>query len=178
MKIVINPGHDINLDSGACGEYLREADVNEAVAAIVIQQLRSFGHDVYRVQSNELWEISQQATATGADIFVSIHCNSSDNPAAHGSETWYYPDPPSEHLADCIQQLLVESLGTTDRGTKNGSWIAVLNGTEISATALVEIAFISNENEEALLQNRQYSAAMGIVGGIVEYINTMEMVDE
>lgn len=178
MKIVINPGHDINLDSGACGEYSTEADINEAVANIVIQQLRAAGHEVFRVQSNELWEISQQATATGADIFVSIHCNSCDNASAHGSETWYYPDAPSERLADCIQQAIVEALYTTDRGTKNGQKLAVLNGTEVEATVLVELAFISNAHEEALLNNNQREAAMGIVEGITDYINTMNILSE
>lgn len=27
MKIFINPGHDVNRDSGACGNDMREADV-------------------------------------------------------------------------------------------------------------------------------------------------------
>lgn len=175
MIIAINPGHDKRLDPGACGQFLREADYVDSIARRVITSLRNAGHEVYYIQSNELYEISANATAVDAEIFVSIHCNAAENHAAKGTETYYYPDTASECLADCIQQNVVEALHTEDRGCKDGSWIAVLNSTEVAATVLVELAFISNLEEEEMLSDCRQEAAAGIVDGINQYIAMNEM---
>lgn len=147
------------------------------VAKIVCQRLQDQGHQSIFIQENELWDISNIASDSGADIFVSIHCNAAGNEDAHGTETFYYPDAPSERLADCIQQNVCEALYTEDRGVKDGAWLAVLNSTEVEATVLVELAFISNEEEERLLRDYQPQAAAAIVDGINEYITTMEMIE-
>lgn len=179
MVIAINPGHDRQLDPGACGEFLREADVVDEIAHLVLQGLQNVGHEAYYIQSNELSEISADAMAVDADIFVSIHCNAAENRSAEGTETYYYPDAPSECLADCIQQNVVEYLGTEDRGCKDGSWIAVLKHTEVKATVLVELGFISNPEEEEKLAACKAEAAAAIVDGIAQYIAVEEMlVDE
>lgn len=175
--IAINPGHDRWLDPGACGEKYREADIVDDVARMAIAKLQLLGHKVHYIQSNELEEISADATATGADIFVSIHCNSAENRAAEGTETWYYPDEASEKLADCLQQNVVEALYTEDRGCKNGDWIAVLKHTEVPATALVELGFMSNEEEEEMLAVCTNAAADGIVDGIIAYIEQENLVE-
>lgn len=170
MVIAINPGHDRWLDPGACGERFREADIVDDVARMVVAKLQTLGHNVHYVQANELADISAAATESGAEIFVSIHCNAAENRAAEGTETWYYPDSASKKLADCLQQNVVEALHTEDRGCKNGDWIAVLRNTEVTATALVELGFISNAEEEEMLACSINDAADGIVDGIVAYI--------
>lgn len=178
MIIAINPGHDKRLDPGACGQFLHEADYVDDIARRVINSLRNAGHEVYYIQSNELYEISAKATTVNADIFVSIHCNAAENHAAEGTETWYYPDAASEKLADCVQQNLVELLLTEDRGCKNGDWIAVLNSTEVAATILVELGFISNPEEEMKLEVCRDAAAEGIVAGIKQYLEMQESYDD
>ena len=111
------------------------------------------------------------ANQSGADIFVSIHCNSADAPSAHGVETHSYPDSvQGKLLVQKLQARLVSALDLTDRGCKESNF-AVVRMTNMPA-ALVEIAFISNTTEEALLANDEFQnkAALAIAQGICDYL--------
>ena len=74
----------------------------------------------------------------------------------------------AERLADCIQRQIVDSLGTVDRGLKERPELTVLRATDMPA-ALVELAFISNEEDEELLRDRQDDFARAIARGVTDY---------
>ena len=106
-----------------------------------------------------------------ADIFISIHCNSAENPEAHGTEVWYYPGSEAgRDLACSIQAALVQNCHTTDRGVKTNDTWAVLKATDCPAV-LVEMAFISNEEERGLLTDcfLQRLFAVGITQGVCQF---------
>lgn len=104
-----------------------------------------------------------------ADIFVSIHCNSAGNTSAQGTETLVHNmGGRAERLADCIQRQIVDSLDTVDRGLKERPELTVLRATDMPAV-LVELAFISNEEDEALLRDRQDDFARAIARGVTDY---------
>ena len=104
-----------------------------------------------------------------ADIFVSIHCNSAGNTSAQGTETLVHNmGGHAERLADCIQRQIVDSLDTVDRGLKERPELTVLRATDMPAV-LVELAFISNEEDEALLRDRQDDFARAIARGVTDY---------
>ena len=80
MKVFINPGHSPNgnPDPGAVNYAmnLRESDIAESIAVKVQDFLIAAGVDVVGcVQSDSLEEICDTANHSGADIFISIHCN-------------------------------------------------------------------------------------------------------
>jgi N-acetylmuramoyl-L-alanine amidase len=180
MRITINGGHYPGKDSGAVGETgLQEAVVARDIMKRVACFLRTVGYDVLEVQENELYQITDASNSFGADLFVSIHCNAAGNEEAKGTETWYCNGSVGgEKLATCIQSQIVNALETVDRGIKNATphvnGLYVLSNTDAVAV-LVETAFISNADDEALLSDEgkrdQFAAA--IARGITDYVGGM-----
>jgi len=174
MKSCINGGHCPGKDSGAVGPTgLQEADVTSEIMQKVMYYLQQAGYyNVLMVQENELYQITNASNAFGADVFVSIHCNGVENRSAHGTETFCYRfGGDSERLANCIQNQIIASMGLGDRGIKEGNF-AVLRDTDCPAV-LVELAFISNVEEEAMLADpvMQDKFAAAIARGITDYHN-------
>ena len=180
MKLTINGGHYPGLDSGSVGTTgLQEAIVARDIMQRVSSYLRNVGYDVLEVQESELYQITDASNAFGADLFVSIHCNAAANAEAKGTETWYCNGSGGgEKLATCIQSQIVNALKTVDRGIKNATphvnGLYVLSNT-YAVAVLVETAFISNADDEALLVDEskrdQFSAA--IARGITDYVGGM-----
>lgn len=167
MRICINGGHCPGKDPGAVGRILQEADVAKRLMQSVAGYLRAAGYDVVEVQKNELYDVTE--AAKGSDFFVSIHCNAATNQSARGTETYCYaPGGDGEMLANCIQQQIVNSLGTVDRGVKYNTGLYVLRNTDCPAV-LVETAFISNPEDEALLQDRLDDFARAIARGVTDF---------
>lgn len=173
--IAVNPGHYPALDSGAVGPAgLREADVAMAVAQQLSQRLTGIGHLVSFISANELESIAAQANAAAADGFVSIHCNGAVRSAARGTETWAYAGSiESKRLAERIQAELVIELGLVNRGVKLSNGLYVLRHTAMPAV-LVELAFITNPEEEMLLGSvsTQESAAAAIARAVDKWLCT------
>lgn len=171
MKIFINPGHDPQLDPGACANGLHEADVALKIGRRVENYLRAVGYEVKLFQYDGLHEICADANAWGADLFVSIHCNAADNLAAHGTETFFsYGSAGGRALAEKIQNQLTQSLPLGNRGVQEAGF-AVLVGTEMPAV-LVETAFISNPDDAKLLVDREDDFARAIARGITDFFLT------
>lgn len=164
MRVCIDAGHgwaEGTGDPGAIGPSgLLESDVTLMAALAMAEHLVELGHEVVLTRSSRAFVSLQQRTAIANDsdarLFVSIHCNAAANPLAHGSETLYYPTSPSgQALAKRLQWALVEAGGRRDRGTKPRGDLHVLKATRMPA-ALVELAFISNPDEERLLSSGQW----------------------
>ena len=112
------------------------------------------------------------ANSAKANIFISIHADSFNNSSARGTTGYYYSQTVGQasiKLADCIRKALCEQIKTPSRGTKPCNFYVVKN-TDMSAT-LVELAFISNPEEEKLLSSKDgiLKCAQGILDGIEDY---------
>jgi len=179
MKVCIDPGHG-GTQPGAVGPGgTMEKYITLSVALKLRDLLKSRGIDVIMTretdkdvrtakQPNELQARCDVANKAGADYFVSIHCNASDDPKAHGTETWFSAkDNKSQVLANNIQRELVKQIQRANRGVKIGNYY-VTNSTKMPAV-LVELAFISNPVEEQLLRNDEFKrkCALGIANGIL-----------
>lgn len=181
FKVIIDPGHG-GRDPGAIGTSgTKEKDITLIMAQKIADLLSSdaikigltrlkdeaVGSDV----NSDLKARADIANGWNADCFVSIHCNSAANPEAKGAETYHYPGSENgRRLALAIHRRLVPALGITDRGVKQANF-AVLRLTNCPA-ALVELAFISNPQEEALLvsEDFQQRAAWAIASGIADFL--------
>ena len=175
MKVFLNPGHapNGNPDPGACGCGLRECDVAKSVADLVADYLKRAGVEVVgSLQSDSLHEVVSASNRADAEVFISIHCNAC-NGSANGTEVWhFYGSGEGEKLADCIQNQIVDALGTVDRGVKGAkpgvNSLYVLSNTDAVAV-LVELAFIDNESDAALLRARKDDFARAIARGVTDY---------
>jgi N-acetylmuramoyl-L-alanine amidase len=172
-KIFINPGHAPNgePDPGAVNSDtgLRECDVALTIGNKVAQYLQTAGYETQVLQSDSLDEICSTANDWPADLFVSIHCNSAANAEAKGAETFsYYGAENSKRLATLIQGQIVNAMLVADRGIKEAGFYVIKN-TNMTAV-LVETAFISNVDDEAMLSDpaRQDDFAKAVARGITD----------
>ena len=190
MKIVIDPGHaGRNVDPGAVNPLtgLQEADVALAVSRFLEAELMRAGHEVKLTRMEwEQPETDDLACRTslsndwGADLFVSLHCNSAASPSAKGYEVWTSPgDTEGDALATCIYaQIAMEfpdragRADYSDGDPDKESRFYVLVHTD-SPACLVELAFISNDEEAALLADAKWQGryAKAIGRGIEDYVN-------
>lgn len=182
-KVVLDPGHG-GSDPGAIGpDGVQEKDVNLAIAEKAADYLRKQGVEVTLTRGAEfvgLAERGQLANDLEADVFVSIHANSvGNNPSVGGTGTYTYAPAGSAlegqrsvrlELAELLQQELVKALGLRDTGIHEANY-QVLRDTTMPA-ALVEVAFISNPQEEQLLNSPgfQDQAAQAIAQGIIKFL--------
>lgn len=175
LKIFINPGHDMDLDPGACANGIREVDIALAIGEKLKRTMEVIGYPCQLLQSDNLNgetkgkpNVCATANNSGADIFISIHCNSAVNASAKGTETLVYSTGgKAELLAKCIQTQIVNSLSTVDRGIKERPDLCVLRETTMPAV-LVETAFISNQEDAYKLMYRIEEFANAIARGITD----------
>mgnify|MGYP005832784161 CR=1 FL=1 len=179
-KVVLDPGHG-GQDAGAVGPSgLQEKVVALAVArraaeylagSVAVRLSREDDVALGTDDNSELGNRAKVANDWGADCFVSIHCNSFGSSGARGTETYYHPaSEKGRKLAGALQKCLVDALQLADRGVKQANF-AVLRLTECPA-ALVEIAFISNPQEEAMLADPEFQAraARAVAEGVAGYL--------
>ena len=188
MRIVMDPGHaGRNVDPGAvnAGIGLQEADVALLVSKLVESQLLAAGHEVKltridweQAETDDLDYRTSLANEWGANVFVSIHCNSAASASAAGYEVWTSPgDTPGDVLATCIYKQIAaefpDRAGRTDFSDGDPdkeSRFYVLVHTDAPA-CLVEMAFISSDEEAALLSDAAWQDryARAIVRGVTDY---------
>ena len=173
MKIFINPGHCVGADPGAVGNGLVEAEVALAIGKLVEKYLKAAGCETKLFQFDGLRAIANEANDWGADLFVSIHCNSAATAAANGTETFCWNGSAvGKKLARCIQNQIVETLPLANRGIKTANF-AVLAYTNMPAV-LVETAFIVNPYDAKLLKNNQDEFARAIARGVTDLAGCLE----
>ena len=190
MKIVIDPGHaGRNVDPGAVNPSsgLQEADVAFAVSQLLALALVQACNEVKltrteweQAETDDLEYRTSLANDWGADVFVSIHCNSAASPDAQGYEVWTSPgDTGGDDLATCIYaQIAMEfpdragRADYSDGDPDKESRFYVLAHTE-SPACLVELAFISSDEEAALLADEKWQGryARAIARGIQDYVD-------
>lgn len=179
--VVVDPGHG-GRDPGAIGySGTYEKDVTLAIGLEVARLLQQAGATVVMTRHEdvfvELANRSALANAVGADAFVSIHADAIGfGRIAGGTSTFYFPEGggssgPSvnQRYAASLQGELLRELGLADRGVHQRAFHVVRNTTMPSA--LVEVGFIDNPDEEKLLVDPEFQAraAAAIVHGILRF---------
>lgn len=183
--ITIDPGHG-GSDSGAVGPngYTEKEGafaISQKVASILNQSgakvvmTRDSDVDVYGPNAsarNELQARVDIGNNANSDIFVSVHCNAFVNPAANGTQTFYYGSSyQGQRLAQSIQEKMIEANGLRDRGISTCNFYVVKHS--YMPAVLIETAFITNYDEEALLSDDEWQTTMAkaIAEGINEYFS-------
>ena len=109
---------------------------------------------------------------SSADVFVSIHLNKIAQTQYSGWQTFYNKlNENSKVLANCIQEGLNETMKKeNDRIPAELNTVYLMKYVQIPIT-IVECGFLSNPEEEKLLQTDEYQnkLAWGIYNGISEY---------
>lgn len=193
-RIVVDPGHGGD-DPGAIGRVigLEEEDVNLDVALKLRDKLQALGAEVRMTRDSdtsvappgagkkaELQARVDAANKWPADLFVSVHSNSFTRTDKNGTEC-YHARAASAHsrvLAALTHRKMVEQLGLKDNGVLPADFYVVKN-TTMPAT-LVEIAYISNAEEEKLMADSQFRerTAQAIADGVKDYMQVAKLFEE
>lgn len=164
MLICIDAGHG-GYDSGAVyGKYI-EKNICLETAIKLKETLERCGFKVVLTRKDDTYVPLQDRCNTAnyknADLFISIHVNSTKN--ANGTETFVHSSRPSKavKIAGEIQRSMVDTFGTRDRGVKDSDF-KVLRSTHMTAI-LTECGFIeSNDMSKINAINYAESVAKGI----------------
>ena len=183
IKIYVDQGHNPeNPNAGAEGNGLKEQTLTYRIGQELAALLRANPEYEVRLSrptptsslgssnSTSLQARVSDANAWGADYFISLHTNASDNSAASGVEAFAYSQPSRAFsLGESIVESLSATTGLRDRGMKVRPGLYVLRRTAMPAV-LVEMGFITNPGDAALMNNDPALFARGIYNGIVAYL--------
>jgi len=189
--VVIDAGHG-GRDPGASGSSgITEEEVNLKIAlklrrlieqgggtAIMIREDNSGlytegGNRQGTRKSEDLKNRHALINSCGADILISIHLNSFPQSQYFGAQTFYMKnEEKSRKLAESIQNELIKVLDRgNERKAKATDSMYILKNNNMPG-ALVECGFLSNREEERLLDDEHYQEkiAWSIFVGIVKYM--------
>ncbi|THV61737.1 N-acetylmuramoyl-L-alanine amidase [Flagellimonas alvinocaridis] len=157
--VVIDPGHG-GKDSGAIGENSvqeKEVVLNIAKAILELNEKSKSPMEIYLTRYNDtliyLSDRTKLAKTLKVDLFVSLHCNHSDNPYARGIEVYVgsqqtqYSDN-ATWLAFNLQANLNKKMGFESRGVKFANFQVLRETIGYLPSVLVELGFLSNGDEE------------------------------
>lgn len=184
IKIYIDQGHNPqNPNAGAEGNGLREQDIVFRIGILLADLLRANPNFEVRLsRSTEQTQIGTSnttslrqrvadANAWGADYFISLHTNASEIQSASGSEAFAFSrTSPAFELGEDILAALSASTGLRNRGMQVRSGLYVLRKTTMPSI-LVELGFITNPRDAALMSQEPELFANGIYQGILNYFD-------
>jgi N-acetylmuramoyl-L-alanine amidase len=163
-RIIIDVGHG-GKDAGAIGiNKIQEKDIVLDIANAILKLNKELGKplDIYLTRYKDtLISLSDRirlAKILKADLFVSLHCNHSDNPNARGIEV-YTSSKQGEHskesvfVAYQIKKTLCKVIGYKSRGIKFANFQVLRETVGNCISVLLELGFLSNKEENEYLSN-------------------------
>lgn len=130
-------------------------------------------------KTEDLIRRAQFVTGHKSDLFVSIHLNAIPSPKWSGAQTFFYSqNKDNPNLAALIQDEIRKNLENTDRIAKELDRTNYLLKTLKIPSALVEVGFLSNPQEAAMMANENYQkkVAGAIYQGILRYYSGESLV--
>ena len=163
-RIIVDVGHG-GKDSGAIGiKKIQEKDIVMDIANALLKLNNKLDKplDIYLTRySDTLISLSDRtklAKALKADLFLSLHCNHSDNPNARGVEV-YVTNAESKYSDDStwfafqVQAALNKELGYESRGVKFANFQVLRETVDVCTSVLIELGFLSNKDEGNYISN-------------------------
>ena len=184
--IVIDAGHG-GRDGGAIGKEtgITESQLNLDYALTLKDMCEEFGFDVVLTRStmdglydenasnkkkSEMEKRKDIINNSNADIMISLHMNSFPLTSAEGAQVFYANGSgQGMTLAKDVKTPICKSFENARSYVTVGDYF-VLNYSNIPSV-LVECGFLSNPNEERLLQQKDYreNFCYSILAGIINY---------
>lgn len=178
MKIAVDAGHGGD-NNGATGRTTGIAEKNYTllIAKELEKELQKQHATVFMTRNRDtslsMQERIEMIKKEDPDFLISIHLNSSNRDSVKGVSTYYrYVGfrPLSQHILESMVQL-----GLTEFGNV-GSFNFSLSGPTDYPNCLVEVAFLSNKEDEKLILDPEFHKAVAcqITEGIKKWLKTCQ----
>ena len=177
LKIAIDAGHGGD-NSGATGisGAIKEKDYTLLMAQQLEKELRKRKATVFMTRTTDtslgMIERTEMLRAEEPDLLISIHLNSSSRDSVKGTST-YYRHIGFRPLSRSILERMLD-LGLKEYGNI-GSFNFSLSGPTEYPNCLVEVAFLSNKDDERLIMNPKFhrKVADRIADGIKDWLKQL-----
>lgn len=163
-RVIIDVGHG-GKDVGAIGiNKIQEKDIVMDIANAILKLNNELERplDIYLTRYTDtlisLSDRTKLAKILKADLFVSLHCNHSDNPDARGIEV-YASKKQTEYskesvfVAYQIEKTLCTAIGYESRGVKFANFQVLRETISYCTSVLLELGFLSNKDEGAYISD-------------------------
>jgi N-acetylmuramoyl-L-alanine amidase len=178
-RIIIDPGRGGNdhgmITNGPDGP-ISEADILWDLACRLEGRMTAIGMETFlsRPASRSPLDAERAATANtvGADLMISLRCETQPSPSANGVASFYFGSSHGSvstigrNLADFIQREVVARTGLRDCRTHGRTW-DLLRLTRMP-TVQVDVGYITNPRDRSMLVTNQArdSVAEGILAAV------------
>ncbi len=190
----IGPGSSemkAKVSSGTTGAYtgIPEYKLNLEVALLLQTELTNRGYTVIMVRTTHDVDISNSARAAlaneaGADAFIRIHANGSEDPEENGVLTICQTKNNTYNgsiYAQCLSlsQALLDGIVNTTGANSRGVWqtdtMSGINWSKVPVT-IVEMGYMTNEEEDRLMATEDYRMLIvrGIADGLDLYFEELQ----
>ncbi len=178
LRIAVDAGHG-GSNSGATGltTGIKEKDYTLKIATEVASYLCKKGATVSmtRCADEDLGMVERTLLLREQepDILISIHLNSSSNKTAKGTSTYYRYigfRPLSQNILDRMLELGLNNFGNI------GAFNFSLSGPTEYPNCLVEVAFLSNAEDEQKIRDEEFHKAVAkkIYKGIQDWLKSLD----
>ncbi|MHA1952341.1 MAG: N-acetylmuramoyl-L-alanine amidase family protein, partial [Candidatus Heimdallarchaeaceae archaeon] len=177
---LIDPGHG-GKDPGAEGTFSIEKELNLIYSNVLYDILEQDYHFVPMLTRNKDVFINLKkrvdiAKEEGVDVFLSMHCNASVSKVPHDCQIYYHSIEKDKPLAEIIFSHVDKIDHDTSRWSreiKMNFYVLRNLANESCSAILVEIGFISNLNDEKLLNDEvfQNKFCNGLYEGLKSFFN-------
>lgn len=182
--IYIDPGHG-GIDPGSIYKNIYEKDINLEICLKLKNNLEKQGATVYLTRDGD-YDLSTPNTSTrkksdlnnrvrlindsNANMYISIHLNATNSKTWKGAQV-FYDDVNQENIkiAKIIQTEFKKNTNTNREISEITNML--LNRKVTIPGVLIEVGFLSNDNERYLLKQDSYQEKITniIINGIINY---------
>jgi len=178
-RIIIDPGHggdDRGLITPGPDGPISEADILWDLASRLEGRMTAIGMETVLSRSANRSPSDSERAATantvGADLMISLRCETGPSPSANGVASFYFGSSHGSvstigrNLADFIQREVVARTGLRDCRTHGRTW-DLLRLTRMP-TVQVDVGYITNPDDRGMLVTAQYrdSIAEGVLAAV------------
>lgn len=178
LKIAIDPGHG-GTNEGATGltSGIKEKEYTLKIATELEKYLKCKKADVFMTRANDtdlsMIDRTLLLREQAPDLLISIHLNSSGNEAVKGVSTYYRYigfRPLSQKILDRMLELGLNNFGNV------GAFNFSLSGPTEYPNTLVEVAFLSNKEDEQRILNPKFHKAVAkqVYRGINDWLKSLK----